>query len=563
MRGVSDRAAGSGARGGSRRSQEVGRESPGPAASYLRLLEGICRAFASASNPEEAQVATARWVREAAGQDASLRIRLLDDNSELRVIFSDRRLANEALDPFSGSLEAIRTKGPVMEAGPSSESSIASIPLISRGETVGVLEVMAPRESLTEAMASLEAVASQAAIVFRNLRSGAEPGRAETARAETVPSPIRLARQLISARSPEAAVSVVVAFCSEHESAPSAGWHSSKDTMFMSLVAIEGFGPEAAPEVRHRMASIPRWDLLSLNERKGILADFRALSGMEQAIPIDAGEALVLTSAQPHDRLYVVHDLLTGVLDQLATVAQADQRTKQLDLALAWTAHEFRGPLSGVKALLEQELDSEDSDARNTMKRLHTEVVRLLEIVDPVLDSAIGPDQLQLRSSDLVDLVEEAASALDHDVARGRVRISGSRPAVASVDRTLIRAAISNLIRNALTYSPSDTEVRVSVKGLRGQAQVRVSNEGPAIPRSERQIIFDPFIRGRAGRSFPGGRGLGLFIARRIVEAHRGRLWVESSEGQRTVFALAVPLADVDVVNVVESDSRILLGRPL
>jgi signal transduction histidine kinase len=555
VRGVSD-GAGSGARGGSRRSQEVGRESPGPADSYLRVLEGICRAFASASDPEEAQVATARWVREAAGQDATLRIRLLDDNGELRVIFSDRRLANEVLDRFSGSLEAIRTKGPVMEAGPSSDSSIASIPMISRGESVGVLEVMAPREALTEASASLEAVASQAAIVFRNIRSGAEPGRADA-----VPSPIRLARQLIAARSPEAAVRVVVAFCSEDESAPSAGWHSSKETMLMSLVAIEGFGPESAQEVRRRMSSIPRWDLLSLSERKGILADFRALSGMEQTIPIDAGEALVLTSAQDHDRLSVVHDLLSGVLDQLATVAQADQRTKQLDLALAWTAHEFRGPLSGVKALLEQELDSQEPDARNTMKRLHTEVVRLLEIVDPVLDSAIGPDQLQLRSSDLVDLVEEAASALDHDAGTGRVRISGSRLAVASVNRALLRAAISNLIRNALTYSPSDTEVRVSVRAVRGQAQVRVSNEGPAIPRSEREIIFDPFIRGRAGRSFPGGRGLGLFIARRILEAHRGRLWVESSDGERTVFALAVPMADVDVVKLVESDSGILLGR--
>jgi len=101
------------------------------------------------------------------------------------------------------------------------------------------------------------------------------------------------------------------------------------------------------------------------------------------------------------------------------------------------------------------------------------------------------------------------------------------------------------------------------VKAVRGQAQVRVSNEGPAIPMSEREIIFDPFIRGRAGRSFPGGRGLGLFIVRRIVEAHRGRLWVESSDGQRTVFALAVPLVDVDVVNLVESDSRVLLGRQL
>jgi signal transduction histidine kinase len=558
VRGVSDGAADSGARGGSRRSQEVGRESPGPADSHLRVLEGICRAFASASNPEEAQVATARWVREAAGQDATLRIRLLEDNGELRVIFSDRRLANEVLDPFSGSLEAIRTKRPVMEAGPSSDSSIASIPLISRGETVGVLEVMAPRESLTEAMASLEAVASQAAIVFRNLRSGAEPGRADAG-----PSPILLARQLISARSPEEAVRVAVAFCSEGESAPSAGWHSSKDTMLMSLVAIEGFGPVTAQDVRHRMASIPRWDLLSLSERMGILADFRALSGMEESIPIDAGEALVLTSVQPHDRLSVVHDLLRGVLDQLATVAQADQRTKQLDLALAWTAHEFRGPLSGVKALLEQELDSQESDARSTMKRLHTEVVRLLEIVDPVLDSAIGPDQLQLRSSDLVDLVEEAASALDHDAAGGRVRISGSRPAAASVDRALIRVAISNLIRNAVAYSSPDTEVRVSVKAVGGQAQVKVSNEGPAIPMSEREIIFDPFIRGRSGRSFPGGRGLGLFIVRRIVEAHRGRLWVESSDGQRTVFALAVPLVDVDVVNLVESDSRVLLSRQL
>jgi two-component system OmpR family sensor kinase len=82
------------------------------------------------------------------------------------------------------------------------------------------------------------------------------------------------------------------------------------------------------------------------------------------------------------------------------------------------------------------------------------------------------------------------------------------------------------VIRNALAYSPSDAPVTVTVASSLEGATVTVRDRGPGIPAAERSRIFDPFARGGAGIQTRGGRGLGLFIARRIVEAHGGSIVV-------------------------------------
>jgi signal transduction histidine kinase len=556
VRGETEQRKKRGRNAGSRYPHRIAPGSPSKADVHLKVLEGICRAFASASDPDEARAATARWVREAVGSDASLRIRIRDESGELRVIFSDRRSKDEEFDRFSDASEALRTKGTVIEANASADASIANVPMISRGEIIGVLEIRASRESLMEAMPSLEAVASQAAILFRNLQRGNELDREISMRRHT----ISLTRELFTAPSPEAAVQTVVRFCWEQARAPSAGWLCGKDAMLMRLVTVAGMEDERAHSMTQGMASVPRWDLLTPSEQERIREQFTAIGDVEQCVTIEAGEVLVLTGALPPSLAAVVHELLRDVLDQLATVARAHRRNKQLDVALAWTAHEFRGPLAGVKALLEQEMEAEDPGARDTMERLHAEVVRLLDIVEPVLDSAVGSSHLRRQRSNLVRLTEEAVAALDQEADRKRVTVSGSSRATASVDRALFGVAIANLIRNAVTYSFPESDVIVSVRVARGRAEVSVTNRGPEIPASEHETIFDPFIRGRTSRAHSGGRGLGLFIARRIVEAHGGRIEVESSNS-RTVFQINVPVQEAEVVNLLEVESGLLDGR--
>ena len=102
---------------------------------------------------------------------------------------------------------------------------------------------------------------------------------------------------------------------------------------------------------------------------------------------------------------------------------------------------------------------------------------------------------------------------------------------------------MANVVRNALGYSPPTTPVTVCVETDGDVARVLVRDRGPGIPAAERHLIFDPFARGGAADGGRGGKGLGLFIARRVVEAHGGVI------GLRPVrpgaeFCIELPLAD-------------------
>lgn len=504
--------------------------------SHLRILEGMSRAFASASNHEEARVATARWMRQAAGLDACVRILVPGESGQLLPVFSDHPSLTEWLDAGSGPMEVVRTKAPVTKTGSSPGSSIAILPMISRGDVVGVVEILVPRDSIEEAMPSLEAVASQAAIVFRNLRNQEHAGR------DIGHLHMTLARDLIAAPSPEAAAQAVVRFLWENSGTLSVAWVGEEDQLLMRPVTVDRIGNGRLQQMTQRIGSVARWDLLSPTEKARVGERLAALGETDGYDSIDAGLVLILVLGGSHScvAISLIEDLLREVIDHQATVASASRRLRQIDQALAWTAHEIRGPLVGVKALLEQEMESDESHARSMMERLHAEVVRMLEIVEPVLDSAVGSAQLERQPTDVVDVASEVVAGLESESERNRVKISGPRPMLARVEPRLFRIALTNLLKNALAYSHPASEVVVTVRAVHGKAQVSVANSGPEIPVSERDIIFDPFIRGRTSRARPSGRGIGLFLVRRIVEAHEGLIAVECAEG-RTIFRVTIP----------------------
>jgi signal transduction histidine kinase len=104
--------------------------------------------------------------------------------------------------------------------------------------------------------------------------------------------------------------------------------------------------------------------------------------------------------------------------------------------------------------------------------------------------------------------------------------------------------AVRNLVRNALAYSSPGSEVKVSVITEQEAVTVSVANRGPGIPEGEEEAIFDPFVRGEAAlQTGARGSGLGLFITRRIAEAHGGEVWVDSSP-RGTTFYLQLPVAN-------------------
>jgi signal transduction histidine kinase len=109
-------------------------------------------------------------------------------------------------------------------------------------------------------------------------------------------------------------------------------------------------------------------------------------------------------------------------------------------------------------------------------------------------------------------------------------------------DRERLRQVIQNLVENAVKYSSAGGEVRLVATTQNGRIQVDVQDEGPGIPLEDQKLIFEKFGRSDAGGGAKPGTGLGLFIARSIVEAHGGSLEVESAPEEGSVFTLDLPI---------------------
>jgi Na+/proline symporter/nitrogen-specific signal transduction histidine kinase len=223
-------------------------------------------------------------------------------------------------------------------------------------------------------------------------------------------------------------------------------------------------------------------------------------------------------------------------------LAEAYERLKALDQAkdeLLWAvAHELKTPLTSVRALaeiLKAHPDLPEAERRRFTELLAKEALRLSRLVEEVLayTRLQGGLPLRLEPTDLKALAGEAL-ALAEPLAREKgvtmeVHLEEVR---ALTDRDRVLQVLLNLLHNALRHARS--RVRLELGQKAGEALFRVGDDGPGVPEALRPRIFEPF------RSFAGGTGLGLFLARRLVEALGGRIWLEEGEG--AVFAFALPL---------------------
>jgi signal transduction histidine kinase len=122
-----------------------------------------------------------------------------------------------------------------------------------------------------------------------------------------------------------------------------------------------------------------------------------------------------------------------------------------------------------------------------------------------------------------------------------RAEIPGALPTVRG-DGERLRQVLSNLIDNAVKYSPDGAEVQVMTRAQDGRVEVAVSDRGPGIPSEQQRFIFEKFGRAKLGDKTKPGTGLGLYIARSIAEAHGGAIAVESAPSRGATFTLTLPL---------------------
>jgi signal transduction histidine kinase len=225
---------------------------------------------------------------------------------------------------------------------------------------------------------------------------------------------------------------------------------------------------------------------------------------------------------------------------------------QQLELVAA-VSHELRTPVSVIKAAADNLADGVVGD-RERVKQygetIQTEARRLGDTVEHVLEMAGIEAGYPVARHDPVNpaaLVRDALAAHRHELetrhAAVEVDIAPNLPHVIG-DGTALQSALQNLIGNALKYGGATAWLKVAAKPAdSGGVRISVEDRGPGIDAADRRHIFDPFYRGREAISRQiQGSGLGLHLARRIVEAHGGSIAVESETGVGSTFTIELPM---------------------
>jgi signal transduction histidine kinase len=208
--------------------------------------------------------------------------------------------------------------------------------------------------------------------------------------------------------------------------------------------------------------------------------------------------------------------------------------------------HELRTPLTAIngQAQFAQRFVNKDPQrVADALNRIQEQATRMNRLINDLLEDArvsAGALRLDVVSFDLPLALATTIAQYEHED-DPRITLHSPVPLRMRGDPDRIAQIISNLLDNAIKYSPPRSPIDVSVAVIGDEAQVHVSDHGVGVPDDERGLLFAPFFRTTRTREITG-TGLGLHISRKIAELHRGRLWLESSGPGGSVFALALPL---------------------
>lgn len=342
-----------------------------------------------------------------------------------------------------------------------------------------------------------------------------------------------LARELGGATSVDEAQRAAIRFCQRGFDVQGAVF--IRDGASLRLAGTWGLTPSQFRTVRSLTSTGAR-DLRSLER------GFASATSLRHVRIVHAGQALVVIGDIPTAYRPVLDAVAAMLADTLARLQREERREQDLDLGLAMTAHELRGPLLGARVALEQLASGDGRRAGDVrlLQRTERELARLADKVEGLLHWAVGDGALHRTKTDLVQLTREAIESCTLEFDKRRIVLRAPARLPVEADRTHLRGAVENVIRNALEYSPHDDMVDVRVyRTAAGMATVTVRDRGPGIEPADAAHLFDPFAPRDPRTSRCDGHGLGLFIAKRVLDAHGGDIaWWPARDGIGTVFRL-------------------------
>ncbi len=249
-----------------------------------------------------------------------------------------------------------------------------------------------------------------------------------------------------------------------------------------------------------------------------------------------------------------------------AAEARQAELLKNKDEFLSIVAHELRTPLTSLKGFSQLLLrppghTRSPETIAHCLEQIDHQVDRMAKLVSDLLDvSRIHLDRLQLERTrvNLTSLAEEVVNqmrattqahhiSIVKGIVKGESIVKGKDKGkdyvVGIWDRDRISQVLKNLLANAIQYSPQGGRIEVKISRQGAEALVAIHDEGIGITTEDLTHLFDRYYRSsEASSARAGGMGLGLFVAKGIIEAHQGRIWVESTEGEGSTFYFTLPL---------------------
>jgi two-component system, OmpR family, phosphate regulon sensor histidine kinase PhoR len=242
-----------------------------------------------------------------------------------------------------------------------------------------------------------------------------------------------------------------------------------------------------------------------------------------------------------------------GVVLALSDVSELLRLGRARRDFVANISHELRTPLTSIRLLLDGALAAEAPTPAQTtalLKKVQVEVEVLQQIAQELLDLAqieSGQAPLRMVPTAVAEVVDGVVERLGAQAQQKHQTVHIDVPAdlMALADAASVGRALSNLLHNAIKFTPSEGRIWISACAMDGDVRIEVRDNGPGIPPEDLPRVFERFFRGDQARA-GGGTGLGLAIAKHIVEGHGGMISVESDgiRGHGATFTFTLPLMD-------------------
>jgi signal transduction histidine kinase len=239
-----------------------------------------------------------------------------------------------------------------------------------------------------------------------------------------------------------------------------------------------------------------------------------------------------------------IHSLMRSFNSMAERLQVHDQQRRNM---LADVSHELRTPITVIQGNVEGILDGLYPADEPRLKSILEETQVLSRLVDDLRTLALaesGALRLKRESTNLAELIRDAVSGFEAQIKEKEIRVEMTLDGGedANIDPQRIREVLTNLLSNALRYSPRGEEIQVRLTEANSSPErnvtISIEDHGPGIESAELPHVFERFYKS----SDSGGMGLGLSIAKYLVEAHHGRIWAESEPGKGTTISFSLPV---------------------